>query len=67
MKVNYATTERAAEERGVSPRRMRQLLQEGRIGGAVRIGRQWCIPLPVVVLPPKARAYTTNMAPLEVS
>ena len=67
MKVNYATTERAAEERGVSPRRMRQLLQEGRIEGAVRIGRQWCIPLPVAVLPPKARTYTTNMAPLEVS
>ena len=67
MKVNYATAERAAEERGVSPRRMRQLLQQGRIQGAVRIGRQWCIPLPGVVLPPEAKAHTTKMATLEVS
>ena len=67
MKINYATAERAAEERGVSPRRMRQLLQQGRIQGAVRIGRQWCVPLPVVVLPPDGRAYTTKMAMLEVS
>ena len=67
MKVNYATAERAAEEHGVSPRRMRQLLQQERVQGAVRIGRQWCVPLPVVVLPPKERAYTTKMAQLEVS
>ena len=67
MKVNYATADRAAEERGVSPRRMRQLLQQGRIQGAVRIGRQWCVPLPVVVLPPEERSYTTKTAMLEVS
>ena len=48
----YGTTERAAEDRGVSPRRIRQLLRERRIEGAVKLGRQWIIPIPVVILPP---------------
>ena len=50
---NYGTTEKAAEDRGVSPRRIRQLLRERRIQGAVKLGRQWIIPIPVVILPPR--------------
>ena len=50
--TEYVTAQQAAAERGVSRRRMHQLLQQGRVHGAVKFGRQWCVPLPVVVLPP---------------
>jgi hypothetical protein len=36
--------------RGVSHQRMHQLLSARRVKGAYRIGRQWVIPQPVVVL-----------------
>ncbi|NEO97257.1 MAG: helix-turn-helix domain-containing protein [Symploca sp. SIO2E9] len=35
----------AAHLMGVSPRRIRQLLSEGRIEGAFKIGKFWMIPL----------------------
>ena len=36
---------------GVSYSRMRQLLAEGRVKGAERLGRDWVIPLPVEITP----------------
>lgn len=42
----------AARELGVSPRRIRALLAQGRIAGAVKLGREWVIPAPVRKLPP---------------
>ena len=50
--TGYVTAQRAAAEHGVTPRRMTQLLREGRVQGAMKFGRQWCVPMPVVVLPP---------------
>ena len=52
--TGYVTVKRAAEEHGVSRRRMSQLLLQGRIRGAVKFGHQWAIPMPLVVLPPSA-------------
>ena len=51
--TGYVTAQQAATEHGVSRRRMHQLLQQGRVQGAVKFGRQWCVPLPVLVLPPE--------------
>ena len=50
--TGYVTAQGAAAEHGVSRRRMHQLLQQGRVPGAVKFGNQWCVPLPVIVLPP---------------
>ena len=60
----YGTTEKAAEDRGVSSRRIRQLLRERRIQGAVKLGRQWIIPIPVVILPPPGPFPEDNMLTL---
>ena len=45
------TARRAAQELGVSATRLRQLLAQGRVKGAERIGRDWVIPLPVEIVP----------------
>ena len=60
--VNYVTAHQAAQEWGVSWRRMRQLLQQGRVQGAVKVGRQSCVPQPVVVLPPQEEILLTTVA-----
>jgi hypothetical protein len=39
----------AARLRGISSQRMRFLCAEGRVRGAVKMGRQWLIPTPVTV------------------
>ncbi|MDA8065696.1 MAG: helix-turn-helix domain-containing protein [Thermaerobacter sp.] len=39
----------AAEKLGVTPARVRVLAREGRIHGAIKVGRDWVIPSPVVV------------------
>ncbi|MDJ0735819.1 MAG: helix-turn-helix domain-containing protein [Nostocaceae cyanobacterium] len=38
-------TTQAANLLGISPRRLRHLLQEGRVHGAFKVGRTWVIPL----------------------
>ena len=48
----FQSTEEAAREHGVSGRRMRTLLQQGRVKGALKFGKQWMIPKPFEVLPP---------------
>lgn len=40
----YITTKQAAEKWGISERRVRNLCSEGKIFGAVRVGRNWNIP-----------------------
>ena len=55
----YITARQAAEEVGLSYPRMRQLLQQGRVHGAIKPQRDWLIPRPVEILPPK----TTNPQP----
>ena len=50
--TGFVTAQRAAAECGVSLTRIRQLLQQGRVEGARKFGRQWLVPTPVVVLPP---------------
>lgn len=41
----YVHTTEAASRLGISPRRLRQLLQQGRIKGAYKSGKFWLIPL----------------------
>ena len=45
-------TAEAAVELGVSARRVRALLSQGRIRRASRVSGAWIIPAPVVVLKP---------------
>jgi len=42
--MEYMTTREAEEKWNISQRRIRQLLQEGRIEGAVKVGSTWNIP-----------------------
>ena len=42
--MEYMTTKEAVEKWNISERRIRQLLQEGRIEGAAKIGSTWNIP-----------------------
>ncbi len=43
--MNYMTTKEAVEKWNISERRIRQLLAEGRIEGAVKVGSSWNIPI----------------------
>lgn len=45
----------AARALSVTPGRVRQLLVERRIAGARKVGRDWLIPAPARVLPPRAK------------
>ena len=42
--MEYMTTREAEEKWNISERRIRQLLQERRIEGAVKVGSTWNIP-----------------------
>ncbi len=42
--MEYMTTREAEEKWNISERRIRQLLQEGRIEGAIKVGSTWNIP-----------------------
>ena len=42
--MDYITTKEACEKWNISERRIRQLLQDGRIKGAVKVGNSWNIP-----------------------
>lgn len=42
--MEFMTTKEAVEKWNISERRIRQLLQDGRIEGAVKIGNSWNIP-----------------------
>ena len=42
--MEYMTTKDAVKKWGISERRIRQLLQDGRIEGAIKMGNNWNIP-----------------------
>ncbi|MDR3121605.1 MAG: excisionase family DNA-binding protein [Clostridiales bacterium] len=42
--MNWITPQQAAEQWGVTDRRIQELCAKGRINGAVRLGRGWLIP-----------------------
>ena len=42
--MNYMSSTEASEKWNISDRRIRVLCKEGRIEGAVKIGRNWSIP-----------------------
>lgn len=43
--MKYISTKEASNNWGISERRIRKLLQEGRIDGAIKIGNSWNIPI----------------------
>ena len=43
--MEFMTTNDAVKKWGISERRIRQLLQNGRIEGAVKVGNNWNIPI----------------------
>jgi len=45
MTLKYMTTKEALKKWNISERRIRKLLQEGRIEGAVKVGNTWNIPI----------------------
>jgi excisionase family DNA binding protein len=44
MAIKLINTAQAAKQAGISRRYVQKLAQDGRIGGAVQIGRDWLIP-----------------------
>lgn len=52
------SVKQAATRLGLGVRRVRVLCEQGRIDGARKVGRDWVIPDPPVILPP-ARARPT--------
>lgn len=60
------STEEASKLLGISARRIRTLLQQGRVKGATKIGRQWLIPVPIEVLPPSPTTKESVGVGLEV-
>ena len=46
--MEFMTTKEAVEKWNISERRIRQLLQDGRIEGAVKVGNTWNIPIDAV-------------------
>ena len=43
--MKFMTIKEASEKWNISERRIRQLLQDGRIEGAVKVGNNWNIPI----------------------
>ena len=43
--MEFMTTKEAVQKWNISERRIRQLLQDGRIEGAVKVGNNWNIPI----------------------
>lgn len=46
--MKYLSTKKASEKWGISDRRIRVLCNEGRIEGAIKIGRNWSIPVDAI-------------------
>ncbi len=43
--MNFMTTNEASKKWGISPRRIRKLLEDNRIEGAIKKGTTWNIPI----------------------
>jgi excisionase family DNA binding protein len=44
MDLDWITPQQAAEQRGITDRRIQELCAKGLVSGAVRLGRDWLIP-----------------------
>ena len=51
MALEYLSTQEIAERLGVSRVRIQQLLRDGRIKGARRVGQSWITPWPITITP----------------
>jgi excisionase family DNA binding protein len=51
MKGSFISVAAAALALGLSRRHLRRLCAQGRIAGAKKLGRDWLIPNPPVVIP----------------
>ena len=51
MGLEYLSSQEIAERLGVSRVRIQQLLRDGRIKGARRVGQSWIVPWPITVSP----------------
>jgi hypothetical protein len=49
--MTLITVPLAAAELGVCVQRVRVLCRQGRVQGAQKVGRDWLIPIPIVVMP----------------
>ena len=58
--MNYMTTKEASRKWNITDRRIRVLCDEGRIEGAIKIGRNWSIPIDAVK-PIDGRTKTNNI------
>lgn len=56
--MEYMSTKDAVNKWNISERRIRQLLQDGRIDGAVNVGNSWNIPVDAVK--PSDRRFSIN-------
>lgn len=54
MSAPYLTLAEAAVQLGLSDSRVRLLCKQGRIAGAVKLGRAWLLPSAPVIAPPRA-------------
>lgn len=63
--MEYMTTNEAVKKWGISERRIRQLLQDNRIEGAIKVGNTWNIPIdankPVDRRETKVDEFTINL------
>ena len=59
----FFSADEAAHKVGLSARRLRQLLKQGRVKDARKVGRQWIIPESVELLPPDRDANRIGKAP----
>ena len=53
MAADYVSTAEAAEDLGVSRDTVKRLCRAGEIQGALKVGRSWIIPTPVIRLYPE--------------
>lgn len=53
-----------AAQASLHPSRIRLLLKQGRIQGAVKFGRVWIIPDSATILPPRAAVAIAAMPPI---
>ena len=63
----YLTAKEAAEAVGLSYTRIRTLLRQGRVTGAIKPQRDWMVPSPVEIIPPKIRQGKAQNTPHTVS
>lgn len=63
--MRYITTKEASEKWGIGDRRIRVLCKDGRIEGAIKIGRNWSIPFDATKPVDAREGYKNNYLGLE--